>query len=308
MKLVITIPAYNEEKTIGKVIDEIPKKIIGITNIKVLVIDDGSTDSTAKIAKAKGAKVIKNTGNKGLAQTFARGLNEAISMKADIIVNTDADFQYNQKQIPLLVAPVIRGDADIVLGSRFKGKIEEMPPQKYYGNKIATLVLAYVTGYNISDGQTGFRCFSRRAALKMNIWSNYTYTHETLLHASENKLLVSEVPIDFRKRADESRLISNIWGYALKSAKTLFNYYLYYRPLQLFGFFGTIIILVGLLLCSKVLLHFFSTGQVSPFFPTAILTSSMVVFGLLLVIMGLISETFKHQRRVTEKIFEELRK
>jgi glycosyltransferase involved in cell wall biosynthesis len=307
MKLVITIPAFNEEKTITKVIKEIPRSIAGVNRTEVLVIDDGSTDKTASLAKKAGAKVIRNKKNLGLAKSFRNGLNKALEMKADIIVNTDADFQYNQKQIPLIVAPVLRGEADICLGSRFKGKIEYMPLRKRLGNKIASAVLSFVTGYRISDGQTGFRAFSRPAALKMNLWSGYTYTHETLLHAAENDLVIKEVPVDFRKRKDRSRLMSGILHYALNAGKTLFNYYLYYRPLTLFGSAGIILSLSGMLIGSRVLIHFAQTGQVTPYIPSAILTAVLLILGFLLILTGLTAEITKHQRQAVEEVLERLR-
>lgn len=308
MKLVVTIPAYNEEKTISKVIYEIPKKIEGIDEIRILVIDDGSTDKTFEEARKAGAIVIRNTSNMGLAFTFRKGLDAALGMDADYIVNTDADFQYNQKQIPLLLKPVLNGKADVVLGSRFAGTIESMPPQKNMGNRIATAVLRFVTGYKITDGQTGFRAFSREAALRMNLWSNYTYTHETLLHAAENRLVVTEVPVDFRKRADKSRLISSIWRYAFNAGKTLFTYYLYYRPLQLFGAAGALFSTAGLLAGSRVLFHFLETGMVSPYLPSAVLSAVLLILGFQLFIMGFVARIIMQQRRATEEMLYLMKK
>lgn len=308
MRLIITIPAYNEEATISKVIDEIPKKIKGIDEIEVLVIDDGSTDNTAKIAEAHGAEVIRHASNLGLAKAFRTGLYSSLEKGAGIILNTDADFQYNQKQIPLLLKPILEGRADIVLGSRFKGSIEAMPIHKKLGNILASRVLSFVTGYKISDGQTGFRAFSRESALRMNLWSDYTYTHETLLHAAENSLVIEEVPVDFRKRADKSRLISSIWLYAFNASKTLFNYYLYYKPLQLFGFLGAILILSGLISGMRVLVHFFNTGLVSPYIPTAVLTSVFLIVGFILIMIGLVADLVKHSRKAEEEIIYLLRK
>ena len=195
MRLVVTIPAFNEEKTIGKVIREIPKKIPGITEIEVLVIDDGSTDSTSVISQKFGATVLRNTANRGLAQAFSRGMGKAFEMGADIIVNTDADFQYNQAQIPLLVKPIVDGKADIVLGSRFRGKIEYMPAHKRLGNHLVSFLMRAITGIPVSDSQTGFRAFSREAALRINVFSDYTYTQETILEAFDKKLSIMEVPI-----------------------------------------------------------------------------------------------------------------
>jgi len=308
MKLVITIPAYNEEKTIAKVIQEIPKKIPGIRKIELIVVDDGSTDKTASAAKHYGAIVVRHPGNRGLAKAFKTGLNAALERGADIIVNTDADFQYNQKQIPALIKPILEGKADIVLGSRFKGWIEEMPLSKRLGNKLATAVVRFVTGYKISDAQTGFRAFSREAALRMNILSDYTYTQETLLIAAEHKLKVVEIPVDFRKRANHSRLISSIWSYAKKAGMTIWLTYLSYKPLKVFLTLGLVLILAGLFAGAKVLMHYLSTGLVQPYLPTALLASLLLILGFEVVIIGLIAEMIKLDRKTSEEILYMLKK
>jgi glycosyltransferase involved in cell wall biosynthesis len=308
MKLIVTIPAYNEEKTIAKVIREIPKKIPGIRKIEIIVVDDGSTDSTASVAKRCGAIVVRHAGNRGLAKAFKTGLSAALERGADIIVNTDADFQYNQKQIPALIKPILEGKADIVLGSRFAGWIEEMPLSKKLGNKLATAVVRFVTGYKISDAQTGFRAFSREAALRMNILSDYTYTQETLLIAAEHKLKVVEIPVDFRKRAGKSRLISSIWSYAKKAGATIWLTYLSYRPLKVFLTLGAVLIVVGILAGIKVLSHYLATGLVQPYLPTALLASLLLILGFEVIIIGLVAEMVKSNRKLQEEVLYRLRK
>ncbi|QQR93162.1 MAG: glycosyltransferase family 2 protein [Candidatus Iainarchaeum archaeon] len=303
MKLVVMIPAFNEESTIAKVIDEIPKKIKGISEIQVLVINDGSRDNTAKKAREKGAEVITHTTNCGLAKTFQDGLNYAVlEMHADIVVNTDADLQYNQQQIPELVQPILEKRADIVLGSRFAGWIEEMPLQKKWGNRLATWAVSMVSGVKISDGQTGFRSFTREAALRLNVLSTYTYTQETILQAARHKLKMVEIPIDFRKRADHSRLISSVWGYARRSILTLLMGYLSYKPLKAFLAMGGIISLLGVGTGMFVLHHFWLTGMVTPHVPAAILASVLILFGAQIMFLGLIAETIKQSRSIQEEV------
>lgn len=296
------IPAYNEEKTLGRVIDEIPKKIKGFTEIQVLVIDDGSTDATAAIAREKKAVVFSHSSNKGLARTFKDGLNYAfLQLHADVVVNTDADMQYNQTQIPLLTEQVLTNHADMVLGSRFKGWIEDMPFAKRWGNRLATWAVSVVSGVKISDGQTGFRAFSREAGLRLNVLSTYTYTQETILQAAHYKLKIVEVPIEFRKRHDHSRLISSVWGYAQRSIRTLVMGYLSYKPLKAFSTLGGVFALAGLGMGAFVLNHFFTNGVVTPHLPTAILSGTFILFGALIIFLGLIAEMIKQNRLLEEE-------
>ena len=302
MKLIITIPAYNEEKTLGSVIKEIPKKIKGISKVEILVIDDGSTDRTAAIAKKLGTVVIKNKENIGLAKTFKKGLEAALEKGADIIVNTDADFQYNQKQIPLLLRPILEEKADLVLGSRFKGNIEYMPFKKRFGNRLASWAVRRVSGLPISDAQTGFRAFTREAAARMNIQSNYTYTQETILQAAFKGLVVKEVPVDFRKREDKSRLISNVFSYAKKAGLTMLKGYLNYKPLKVFAGLGSLFFLGGFVAGLRVLVHYFNTGVVTPFLPTAILSAVLMIVGFQIIVIGLLADMIKTNRLIEEEL------
>ncbi len=227
MKLVVMIPAYNEEKTVGKVIDEIPRRIEGVDIIEVLVIDDGSVDNTRQVAEIAGANlVVSHSNNKGLAASFRTGLKTALRMKADIIVNTDADLQYDQTQIRQLVRPILSNKADMVLGSRFKGYIEEMPTRKKLGNILATFVTRILSGFNTSDAQSGFRAFTRELASSLKITSTKTYVQETIVRAARCGYRIVEIPITFRKRSGPSRLIKSIWGYALRVLPELISCYI----------------------------------------------------------------------------------
>ncbi len=308
MHLVITIPAYNEEKSIGSVIDSIPSKISGISQITVLVLDDGSTDSTSSVARKHGALVIRNKTNKGLAFTFKRVVDEALALGADIIQNTDADNQYNQFQIQDTIRPILEGKADFVLGSRFKGKIEYMPFGNYYGNILATKAVRIISGLDVSDGQSGFRAMTREAALKLNIQSSYTYTQESLLQVAEKKISYYEVPIDFKKRSGKSRLMSSIFHYAKRSFLTLLQGSLSYKPLSIFLPLSGLFFLSGFAFGYRVLEHFFLTGQVSPYIPSALLASVLLIFSFLSLIVGLLGESLKEHRRASEEILYYSRK
>ncbi|MCK5343857.1 MAG: glycosyltransferase family 2 protein, partial [Candidatus Heimdallarchaeota archaeon] len=184
MKLIIQIPCLNEEESLPKTLADLPKHIDGIDVIETLIIDDGSTDRTSEIAKENGVThIVRLTKRKGLAKVFHTGLDACLKSGADIIVNTDADFQYNQKEIPKVVKPIIDGKADIVLTDRNVKSLKHMPFGKKYGNMTATLVTRFISGYPVKDAQSGFRAFSRKAAMKINVLSDYTYVAETIIQA-----------------------------------------------------------------------------------------------------------------------------
>jgi glycosyltransferase involved in cell wall biosynthesis len=309
MKLVVMIPAHNEEKTIGEVIKDIPREIKGIERVEVLVVEDGSTDRTFMVAEDAGADVIINSKEKiGLAKTFKKGLDAALEMDADIIVNIDADNQYDPKEIPKLIKPIVEGDAEIVLGSRFSGTIEHMPAQKRIGNRIATFITRRLSGLPISDAQTGFRSLSRDAALRLNILSKFTYTQETIIQASFKGMKVIEVPVKFRRRDGRSRLISNIFSYAKNAGATIITTYLNYKPLKVFLGIGGFLMLLGLLIGSRVFIHFIITGQVSPYLPSAVLTAILMIVGFQVVTIGLFAEMVKSNRELIEDALYTLRK
>jgi len=201
------------------------------------------------------------------------------------------------------VQAALEGKADIILGSRFKGKIEYMPLRKRLGNRLATWAVRRVSGLAVSDAQTGFRAFSREAALRMNIQSSYTYTQETILLAAEHKLRVAEIPVAFRRRAEgESRLVSSIWGYAKRVSLTLVIGYLNYKPLKIFLTLGLGFFLIGFALGLRVLIHYLNTGLVSPHIPTAILTAILLIFGFQIIMIGLVAEMIKRSRKTAEEI------
>ena len=263
MKLAITIPAYNEEKTISKVISEIPKRIDCIDKIEIIVVDDGSTDNTAMIAEKSGARVVRHQRNQGLAKAFRTALQSAIESGAGIIANTDADFQYNQKQIPLLLKPILDGRADIVLGSRFKGNIEYMPFINKIGNRAFSAVISGITKTKITDAQTGLRAFSQEVAKKVGITSNFTYTQEQIIRAIKLKFKVKEIPVDFARRKDKSRLFGHPFSYAIKAGLTILRIYRDYEPLKFFTFIGGSLFgtgfLIGIWLLYLLFLAFLQT-------------------------------------------------
>jgi len=309
MKLIITIPAFNEEDTIGKVIEEIPHSIPGIKEIQILVIDDGSTDRTADVALFYGAdKILKHKTNMGLAKTFRDGMNCALEMGADIIVNTDADFQYNGTEIPKLVAPIVEGRADIVLGNRQIDQLDHMPRGNVWGNKIATQVIRWTTRLPIKDAQTGFRAFSREAALRMNLIGDYTYTQETIIQAANKNLKIEQIPVEFRRREGKSRLISSIFRYAQSAGVTVFRSFSAYHPFIIFSGIGLLCIVLGLIIGFKVIIHFILTGMVTPYLPSALLTTVLIIVGCLAILFGLLADMIRTQRILAEEILYRLKK
>jgi glycosyltransferase involved in cell wall biosynthesis len=234
MKIVIIIPAYNEEKTIGKVIKEIPKNILGLDQIRVIVIDDGSDDKTIKKAESAGVDyIIKNRTNRGLALAFKKGLEEALFKGANIIVNIDADYQYNSKEIPKLVEPILEDKADMVIGDRQVRKLKHMSFIKKYGNILLSWTMRVVLKNKVNDASSGFRAFNRKCASKIKISSNYTYTLESIIQAVLQGIRIEEVPIVFREREEgESRLIKSLFKHITFSISTIIRTYRQYRPRQ----------------------------------------------------------------------------
>jgi glycosyltransferase involved in cell wall biosynthesis len=292
MKIVVTIPAYNEAKTIGKLIVEI-KEVMSSNryNYKILVVDDGSKDKTAKIAKKAGALVYSHSKNYGLAETFKTEIKKCLDLKADVIVHIDADVQYQPKEIPKLIREIKNG-YDLVLGSRFKGKIESMPLVKRFGNKAFSKVISNITKSRISDAQTGFRAFTRDVAEKIKITSNHTYTQEQIIRAVREKFRIKEVPIYFAKRNDKSRLMSNPFSYAIRAWINLIRTYRDYEPLKFFGVLGTAVFgfgfLIGLYL---VYLHF--TSGIVGHLGLMMMDILILSIGLQIIIFGFIADMLK---------------
>lgn len=309
MKLIVMIPAYNEETSLKKVIEEIPRQMNGINEIQILVIDDGSTDHTREIGIKAGAdKVISHKYNMGLAKTFCDGLNEALEMGADIMVNIDADFQYNGSEIPKLISPILEGKADLVLGNRQIDQLDHMPRGTLWGNKLATAVTRWVTHLPIQDAQTGFRAFSRDAALRMNQTGDYTYTQETIIEAANKYLKIEQIPVEFRRREGESRLISSRFQYAQSAGITIFRSFGTYHPFIIFSGIGFGCIILGLVIGFRVINHFLTTGMVTPYLPSALLTTVLIIVGSLAILFGLLADMIRTQRKVSEEILYRIKK
>ena len=286
MMIVAIIPAYNEEKSVGAVISE-TKKFVD----EVIVIDDGSTDSTAKVAKSSGARVFSHPANKGLGYTMLEGYRIALARGADIILQTDADGQYLCSDIPKLLDPIKNGKADMVIGSRFSGSIEEMPFLKKRGNRFFSRLTSLMAGMRVTDAQTGFRAMTRDILIKIVPVAKYTYTQEMLIRSAREGFTILEVPIHFAKRKyGKSRLIGNIFDYGINASMILMRTIRDYKPIMFFGAPGVVLFLFGFGLGLKILKIFFTTGQIGTIFGIVTLSSFFMIDGMLFIFMGLFAD------------------
>ena len=291
MKVIITMPAYNEGKTIGRVIADI-KEVMDSTkyNYTILVVDDGSKDNTAKVAKEAGVKVVSHQVNFGLAETFRTEIRECLKLKADIIVHTDADGQYPAKYIPKLIEEVEKGNG-LVLGSRFRGKIESMLLAKKLGNMAFSRVISRITKLKISDGQTGFRAFTKEVAERVKVTSTFTYTQEQIIKAVREKIKIKEIPIFFARRrgSTKSRLMKNPFDYAIKAWINLLRLHRDYDPLKFFGLIGMIFFGIGFLIgLHFIYLHF--TSGISGHLGLLFLMLLLITTGIQTFVFGFMAD------------------
>jgi glycosyltransferase involved in cell wall biosynthesis len=291
-KIVITIPAYNEERTIGKVLRKINEEMNTSKykkNYKILVVDDGSKDNTVKISKLNKAIVFSHPRNYGLAETFRTEMDKCLDLKADIIVHFDADGQYLAKDIPKLISFVEKG-YDLVMGSRFRGRIEKMPIVKKIGNMAFSMVLSNITRTRISDGQTGFRAFTKEVAKKIKIQSNHTYTQEQIIKAVKHKYRIKEVPIFFAKRrSGESRLMKSPFDYAMKAGSNIIRVYRDYEPLKFFGFMGGGVFGIGFII-GLYLVYLHLTEGIQGHIALTMLCVLILMIGIQIGLFGLFAD------------------
>src|SRR5512142_820474 len=257
MKLIVQIPAYNEEKTIAQTLRDIPKRVDGFQSVETLVIDDGSADKTADAARKGGANhvvVLKN--HRGLSAAFIAGIDAALRLGADVIVNTDADNQYAGADIPKLVAPIVRGSAEVVIGDREVAKSPHMSPFKRMLQRLGSRTVSLASGVDISDVTSGFRAFSREAAMQINVFNPFTYTLETIIQSGNRNLGVQTVAVRTNAPTRPSRLYGGIGTYLRKSIVTVFRIYTIYRPLKTFFAIGALLLVAGFAIGARFLYYF----------------------------------------------------
>jgi glycosyltransferase involved in cell wall biosynthesis len=306
VKLIVTIPAYNEEAAIGDVIAEVPRSIVGINSVEVLVVDDGSRDGTVEAALTAGADhVISHGRNKGLAAAFRTALREAVARGADIIVNTDGDNHYDQSRIPDLIQPLLRGEADISIGSRLLAGVRMRAANKY-GNRVANLIMQRLLGLPRVDVSSGFRAYNREAALRLNVLSNHTYTHETLINALDQELAIANVPLPARPVNRPSRLIRSLPSHVWKAGLVIVRSFTLYRPLQVWGTLGLLFALVGVLPFIRFL-YFFAQGEGTGHIQSLLAGSALLFMGVQMYIVGLLASAVGWNRHLLEEVLYRLK-
>lgn len=305
-KLVVIIPALNEEKTIGSVIAAIPSQIEGISHMSVLVVDDGSKDKTATIAEAQGAIVASHPQTMGVGAAFHTGLRRALELGADYIVNIDADGQFNPLDIPKLLQPIQEGKADFVTASRFMKKeyMPEMPAIKVWGNKWMVRIINTITSKKFTDVSCGFRAYSREAALRLTLFGRFTYTQESFIDLSFKGVAMAEVPLKVRGEREfgKSRVASNLWRYGIKSATIIFHAARDYKPFYFIGLPGIIVLVIGACIGLFLVWHFIETGQTSPYRSLVTASGILIIVGFLLLFISLIADMIHRIRMGVEEL------
>ena len=308
MKVIIQIPCFNEEKTLPLTLRDIPRTIEGVDSVEILVVDDGSTDKTVAVAKELGVHhIVRNVCNKGLAYTYITALDACLRLGADIIVNTDGDNQYNGQDIPKLIAPILRGEAELVVGDRQTDSIEHFSKAKKRLQKVGSWVVRMLSDTDISDAVSGFRAISRKAAMRMNIVTGYSYTVESIIQAGKKGLAVTSVPVGTNEKTRESRLVKSIPRFVFRQINTMLRMYTMYQPLRVFFLIGSFFILAGMIPSLRFLyFYIFETG--SGHIQSLILASILFIVGFQILVLGLIGDVISFNRRLIEEALLRVRR
>ena len=310
-KLLVAIPAYNEEKKIGEVIQNIPQKINGVSEVHVIVIDDGSTDKTAKIAHDLGAKVIKNHYNMGLGITFGKALQYAIDHSFDLMVSIDGDSQFNPKDIPKLIDPIIKEEADLATASRFVSKdyYPKMPLFKLWGNKLMSIFISKLVGKKFYDVSCGFRAYSKKALLSLNLQGNFTYTQEIFIDLSFKKLNIIEIPIKVKYFSSRiSKISSNLFTYGINTLKIILETYRDYKPFTFFSYISLFFFIISAFLGSILLYTYISIGTFHPNVWSGFVGGIFLFISIAFFIVGISANMIRRIRTNQEKILYLLKK
>jgi glycosyltransferase involved in cell wall biosynthesis len=311
MKLFVAIPALNEEKTIARVIAGIPRDMPGVMAVRVVVVNDGSTDATAALATAEGATVLAHPVPRGVGAAFHTALAYVIQQDGDLLVTIDADGQFNPADIPTLIAPVVSGQAEFATASRFKDPslVPVMPGVKLWGNRMMSRLVSTLTDGTYYDVSCGMRCYSKRAMLSLNLLGKFTYTQEVFLNLAFKGLRIAEVPIKVRGEREfgKSRVASNLWQYATKTSGIIFRCYRDYRPLRFFGRIALALVVPAVLLEVFFFGHYLWTGAFSPHKWAGFTGMALALLGLMMFYMGLMGDMLNRHRVYLEEILYRLR-
>ncbi len=301
MKLIIQIPCFNESEHLPETVAALPKQVEGFNTVEYLVIDDGSSDDTSSVAKKCGVHhVVRHRTNKGLARAFETGFHTALTLGADVIVNTDADNQYCANDIPALTKPILEEKAELVIGARPIQSIEHFSPIKKALQALGSAAVRQISNSDVADAPSGFRAYSREAALRIHVFSEYTYTLETIIQAGQSQMPITSVPIRVNGPTRPSRLVKSIPSYVKRSLATMARIYITYRPLRFFGTIGALFLIPGMILGTRFLLNYFS-GQGQGHIQSLILTATLLISGLLSFAIGILADLIAVNRKLSER-------
>jgi glycosyltransferase involved in cell wall biosynthesis len=307
MKLIIQIPCYNEEKTLPRTVADLPRSVVGVNVIEYLIIDDGSSDKTVDVAKELGIHhVVHFKRNKGLAFGFTAGIDACLKLGADIIVNTDADNQYCGADIEKLIRPILDGEADIVIGERPIDETEHFSPVKKRMQRFGSWVVRVASNTTVPDAPSGFRAYSREAALQINVINEYTYTLETIIQAGHKKMAIASVPIRTNPETRESRLFKSIWAYMRRSASVIIRSFMMYKPLKFFLIMGSFLVALGAVFIIRFLIAFFM-GNSGGHIQSLVLAALLMMIGVQCVITGLQADMIAANRKILEDVQKRVR-
>jgi glycosyltransferase involved in cell wall biosynthesis len=308
MKLIIQIPCYEEAETLPHTLQTLPRAIAGVDCIETLIVDDGSHDQTAAVARSSGADhVIQLSHHTGLAGAFAAGLDASVQLGADIIVNTDADNQYNADDICQLIQPILSGDAELVVGDRGVSTLSSFSPSKRLLQTWGSRVVSQAANLDTPDATSGFRALTREAALRTIVLSEYSYTLETLIQAGAHHMKVVSVPIRTNAKVRPSRLMKSMYEYLLHSGVTILRAFTMYRPLRVFTSFSLIFLLVGAGIIGRFLYYYFR-GEGTGHIQSLILAAVLLIVGFQTFLIGLVADLISFNRKILEEILYRLRK
>ncbi len=308
MKLIIQIPCYNEEQTLPLVLRDLPKQVAGVDKIETLIIDDGSTDGTVRVARELGVDyIVRFPNNRGLAKSFMAGLDAGLRLGADIIVNTDGDNQYYGGDIPSLVRPILEGKAEMVIGDRDTDSIAHFSRLKKRLQKTGSGVVRRASGSDVTDTTSGFRAYSRDAAMKMNVINEYTYTLETIIDAGNKKMGIANVKIRTNEKLRESRLFKSMWSYIKCSAGTIIRVYTSRKPFKIFLSMALAFLVVGLIPAVRYLFFFFR-GDRGGHVQSLIFASIFIMISVMLAVFGLLADMLSTNRKVLDEALYRIKK